>query len=349
MPFNTPTLEQSISAIQADINSLTGGDATLPRGLLPALARALGGAVDGLHGHIDFIGRQIPYDRAEDDLLRRYASIWGIFQSPPTAGAGVVTFTGTAGLVVSARTLMTRTDGVQYSLTNDVVLTAIGGVGTVVCTSLGVATNMAGNGTLTLVNPVEGVSSTVTIGAAGLGGGADVESIDSLLARLLLRIQQPPMGGSEADFVSWTLAVPGVTRAWCLPALMGAGTVGVTFMMDGRDNPIPLATDVAIVQAALDTVRPVAAPTFVVAPVPVPLNPIIHLMPDSLTARAAVQARLSAMLAVQATPGATIKLTHIQQAIGAAAGVDDYTLVNPAANVAVGATGMAVLGTITWS
>jgi len=349
MPFSTPALADTISAIQADISTRLGGaDATLPRGFLPALARAQGGAVDGLYGFIEYLGRQIPYDRADEDLLRRWAAIWGVLSTPPTAASGQGLFSGTSGSVVpAANTLLTRDDGVQYALTADVVLAAGVGAGTLLCTSVGAATNLAGGTTLTLVSPVPGVSGTVTVGPAGLGGGADVEGVDSLRSRLLMRIQQPPMGGSAADFVRWVLAVPGVTRAWCLPSLMGAGTVGVTFMMDGRDNPIPLPADVAAVQAAVDAVRPVAAPTFYVAPVAVPLNPIIHLMPDSLAARAAVQARLTALLAIQA-PGATAKLTHVQQAIGAAAGVDDYVLVSPIASLPVGATQIVTLGAITW-
>ena len=62
-------------------------------------------------------------------------------------------------------------------------------------------------------------------------GGVEAENDDDLRARILQRIQNPPMGGAQADYVTWALAVPGVTRAWAAPE-QGIGTITVRFLMD---------------------------------------------------------------------------------------------------------------------
>ena len=78
---------------------------------------------------------------------------------------------------------------------------------------------------LTLDSPIVGVNASANVTAGALTGGADAEDDDSLRARLLARIKEPPQGGSKADYVTWALEVPGVTRAWCYPEEMGDGTV----------------------------------------------------------------------------------------------------------------------------
>ena len=45
--------------------------------------------------------------------------------------------------------------------------------------------------------------------------------------------------GDNDDYVAWATEVPGVTRAWCSPNGMGAGTVVVRFVRDDDDDPIP--------------------------------------------------------------------------------------------------------------
>ncbi len=350
MTYSVPTLKETIASVQSDIATrLSGADATPPRSMLYVLARVQAGANDDLNAYITDLARQIPWDNADDDLLIRWAAIWKIYRENPTGAAGPVNFSGTAGKIVPADTLLARADGIQYKLVADLVLTDGTGTGTVKCTSVGAVTTTDANTPLTLVSSVSGVSSNATVGSDGLGGGGDIESYDSVRARLLARVQDPPMGGSEADFIKWAKSVAGVTHVWVLPGWMGTGTVGITFMMDGRSNPIPLASDVALVQAAIDAERPVTGATFVFAPSPLPLNPVITLAPDSTAARTAVTAQLAALLASEATAKCcTLLLTHIQTAISTAAGVTDYTLASPTANVITVAGQISTLGTPTW-
>ena len=349
MPITTPdlpTISQSVASAIA--TRLPGADATPPRSALGVLAKVLAGAVDGLYGAIQTVGSEIIYDTASADYLVRWASIWGLTQNPPTSATGLVTFTG-SGPTVPAGTILARADGVQYILAGTVTLTGNTGSGTVTCVSAGSVTNTAAGGTLTLTSPVSGIASTATVGSGGLSAGADLETTEALLGRLMLRLKQTPQGGSSADFVEWAMGVPGVTRVWVYPAWQGVGTVGVFFMCDGRSNPIPQAADVAAVQAAINAMAPVTCQTFVLAPTPVPLNFTIHLNPASPANQTAVQTQLASLIANQCVPGGTLYLSHIWAAISAAAGEVDFTLASPTANVVSAAGSIGTMGAITWA
>jgi len=363
MPIAVPTLAQTSQSVALAIATrLQGADATPPRSVLAVIGKVLSGGVDSLYGAIQQVAANIIYDTAELAYLVRWAGFWGIFREAPTSATGQVTFTG-PGPLVPENTIAARGDGLRYLLGAAVTQASGSGTGTVTCISAGAVTNTAAGGTLTLTSPVPGIASTVTVGPGGLAGGNDLESIDSLLARLLLRIRETPQGGSQGDYEEWAMAVPGVTRVWVYQWWLGTGTVGITFMMDGRANPIPQAADVAAVQAAINAARPVGAPTFVFAPTGAPFNPTIHLNPTSAAIQAAVEANLASLIANQCTPGGNylvngvptagglLYYSHINAAISAAAGEIDFTLELPAfgCNVQTGPGIITTMGTITWA
>lgn len=181
-----------------------------------------------------------------------------------------------------------------------------------------------------------------------VSGGADIEADDDLRDRLLARIQAPPHGGNAADYEAWALQVPGVTRAWVYRHHMGAGTVGLAFVCDGRTDIVPTGAEVAAMAAHIDTLRPVTATVVVFAPVAAPLALTIRLNPDSAATRAAVSAELRDFLAREAVPGGTLYLSRLREAISQAAGEYRHELVAPAADVVSPAGRIATLGVITW-
>ena len=72
-------------------------------------------------------------------------------------------------------------------------------------------------------------------------------------------------------------------------------------------NGFPLSADVAAVQNYLNTVRPVTADVFVVAPIPQAVNfTITNLVGDTSALRAAIAVSVSAMLLKKAAPAYAI-------------------------------------------
>jgi uncharacterized phage protein gp47/JayE len=162
-------------------------------------------------------------------------------------------------------------------------------------------------------------------------GGADIETDDDLRVRVLERIQQPPMGGSEEDYVHWALEVSGVTRAWAEANAMGVGTVSIRFMMDivrVNNNGVPLAEDVLMVSEWIDAKRPVAVKDcFTLAPIPFPIDMHISgLATDNAATRASIEDEMRTMFLEQAYPGATIYRSWVDSAITNAMGEAHHEL-----------------------
>lgn len=350
MPFERPTLTELINRAAADIEvELPGTDARLRRSNLGVLARVQAAGAHGLHGHLQWLARQLMIDTCDADYLDRYGAIWGVVRTPAQFAQGPVTLTGTNGSVVPAGTTLQRANGQVYATVAEVTIASGTATPTVAANTAGAEGNALEGSPLSLVSPVAGVNANAVAGSGGLVGGADSEADDALRARLLQRLQQPPKGGAATDYVAWALSVPGVTRAWCYPLEGGPGTVTVRFMRDNdTPSPIPSAGEVSAVQAVIDELRPVTANVTVAAPTAAALNFTIHVSPDTSEVRAAVEASLRDLIFREAEPGGTLLLSHIREAISGAAGEADSVVSAPAANVVAAAGAISTMGTITW-
>lgn len=350
MTFARPTLSQLIDRSKSDISSRLQTGPLLPRSVLGVLATVHAGALHQLYGYLDYIARQIIVDTADSEYLSRWASIWGIIRNPATYATGNITFTGSVGSVIPSGTRVQRVDGVEFDTTAELTLVSSSGSVAAKAVSAGAASNTDVAVSLSVTSPVSGVDSTAVVAAGGLAGGADEESDDSLRVRLVARIQQPPHGGADFDYVAWAKEITGVTRAWCYPLYLGPGTVGVAIVTDDAvDGPIADSQVVDDVQDHIDALRPVTADVTVFTPVAVEMDPEIVLTPDNATVRAAVTAELKDMLRRDAEPGGTVYLSRIREAISIAAGESNHELVSPTDDVTVSTGELLTLGTITWS
>lgn len=349
MSFNRPTLSALIERIRADIDSrLPGADSKLPASVLDVLARSYAGAASGLYGYVDWLARQILPDTAESELLGRHAAIWGLTRKAAVGASGTVALTGTQGTAVPVGTALVRDDDVEFRTTAAINL----GLGTtsvaVEEVSGGVEGNTAVGTTLRFVAPIAGVNSGAIVEAPGISGGAPEEDDEALRARLLARIRTPPNGGSAGDYEQWALEVPEVTRAWVFPGWMGVGTVGVTFVLDGRPDILPTLDDIAAVEAWIDPRRAVTANVVVFAPEPFEIDVRLKIAPDTVATRAAVEAELADFFTRDAEPGGTIHLSRLREAVSIAAGEIWHDLELPSQSITAPAGSLPVLGEVDW-
>jgi uncharacterized phage protein gp47/JayE len=348
MPFSRPTLNTLLDQTAGEMESrLPGVLARVRRSLAGVLARVVAGAVWALYGYAEWLDRQKWPDLSEAEYLDWHGGRWGIVRKEAAGATGVIQFSGVEGAVVPVATVTQRADGVQYSTTAEGIIA--GGQALVPAQALvaGQAGNAALNTALNLANPIAGVNAGAIVSTA-FSGGSEIEADEDYRARILARIRQPPQGGSDDDYVAWALEVAGVTRAWVYPQEQGAGTVVLRFVRDDDASPIPDAGEVATVQTYVDALRPVTAQLYVVAPVAVPVNFTLTVQPNTAAVKAAVEAELRALLLRDAQPGATLKISHVREAISIAAGEDDYVLTAPAADVVMAAGQMATMGVVTW-
>jgi len=350
MPWSTPTLKEVRSIVRDNIRgSLPGADANVPNSVLRVLSDAQGGLCHLNLQYIDWLALQLLPDTAETEWLDRHGDIW-LVNSDGTLGRkqatfahGTVEFTGTDGTIVPLATVLQA--GGNYETTAEVTIGSGPTPAPIRALDPGIAGNLDAGTTMSCAVP--GVASAIVVEVTG---GVDTENDDDLRARILHRIRNPAMGGSAADYVTWALAVPGVTRAWAA-AEQGPGTITVRFLMDelrASDDGWPTPTDVIAVDDYIDLMRPVTVKdSYVVAPIKQFIDiTIINLVPDVETVGGSIEASLRAMLHEMAAPGQTIYAAWVSYAIMNATGVQSFTLVTDDDYVMPSLGHMAVLGNI---
>ena len=347
MPWITPTLRQwRQQSRDYVVSQLPTGGVLLPNSPLRVMADNSASLSYQQMLYLNWLALQFLPDTAEDAWLNRFAAIWlpNNGRKAASYASGSISVTGVAGVILPAGSIYsapTSAGTVQLQTTAAVTVSAQATPVAVVSLAAGAISNLDAGAlvSLTAGPPGGGVDGTGTVIA--LGGGADAETDAQLRARVLNRIQQPPMGGDGNDYVQWAEIVPGVTRAWCSPLEMGVGTVTVRFMMDSlraANGGFPTPVDVAEVQSYINTRRPVTAiDAFVVAPVPEPINfTLSSLNNKSASTLQNIEASVSAMLLALGAPAfslngvsqpaQTIYAAWINDAVYQATGVKYFDL-----------------------
>lgn len=343
MSWDRPTLKNLHSRISSDISArLLDGGTILTRSVLAALAKVWAGACHGMYAFFAWLYPQVFVDTAEAEFMARWAAVWNIERKPAAAAVGSLLVSGVDGKILPAGMLyINNATQQQYSVISDVLIASGWGVATVTAVESGSAGNLAAGAELALIAPVGGIVSAAVVQAAedgaGISGGADEESDDSLRARVLERLRKPPRGGSVADYVRWAKEVPGITRAWCYPLMLGPGSVGLCVVTDDADTgPIPTAEVVARVAAYIETVRPASMEGVdVFAPEPLEVTVRLKITPDTEALRMAVLRELADLFAREGEPGAIIYRSHIAEAVSLTADELDHDLIAPSTNIEV--------------
>lgn len=345
-----PTLEDMQGRAEAEINArLPGADSRLKWNNLSVLAWVLAGATHEMFGFLDGIATQAMPDQATGQQLDRHAAWRGVPRKPPSAATGTLFAQGTDGAVIPAGARLVRADAVEFTVeAPGATIIAEAASLTIRATEPGGAGNSLPGQALRFVNSYAGIAPTATVGPDGLGGGADLESDESLRTRLRAREQQGAETGRLQDYVAWAREVPGVTRAWATSP--SACLVQLVFVMDGSyPDGIPLPQDEQIVADHIDAKRPPGVLVNVRAPDPLPVDFVIaSLKPDDPPVRAAIEAELHDMILRDGALGTPILVSHVREAISIAAGEYDHHPLQPVADIPVGPYQLPIFGSITW-
>lgn len=352
MSYKIPTPAQINKRLTAEAVAATGNQNAALAGTAENMhVRVATIASYEIYRYISFLSLQILPVKSAKEFLARHASFWlGEAHKAASSAIGSVDIIGTAGVTIPAGTLVTRADGYIYTFDDDAVIAGDGTiVGNVTALTTGLITNCNGGIVLTLSAPIIGVE-TITVSDDGIGGGADIESDDYLYGRIAERVQSPPQGGADHDYVRWAKEVSGVTRAWTSPNHYGLGTVGVVFVMDNKEDIIPTVPEIALVQNHIDTVYPLTADVTVFAPITETVDFEIALNPNTVAVQQAVQAELQGFFKRESSAkGVTLYLSRISEAISIGAGENYHALITPVANLSFAFGTLPVLGDITWS
>lgn len=349
MPLARPTIAERVDRTEKELAGRLGLGTLIPRGPLAALARVIAGACHLESGRIAYEVRQIWPNTADATNLDSWGSLLSEPRKVAVAATGNVVFAGSNGTVIPLGATVQRADGQSFRSTATVTIVGGAAIVPVIAIVAGVAGNTTASTTMQLTSTVVGTVTSVIVDSSGLDLGADQESDENFRRRLVQRFSQAPGAGTIEDYERWALEVPGVTRAWVLPANQGAGTVGLTFVLD--DDPvsiIPSATKVAEMQAYILARRPEPTAFLAFAPTLVSVNFTIHVVPDTTDVRTAVADSLQTLFESEGGPSRTIPLSHLREAISLAPGETDHVLSVPAGDLVLGGGQIPVVGTITW-
>lgn len=368
MAWTTPTLRELVTRVmRAFTGKLQGADAALARNNLSPTAKVIAGEFSNLHQRLAWAADQKFILTCAPELLDRH----GAEMKPPVPrkeaaqakGGVVMTASGPASLATGA--ILSRSDGVTFTVDAGVTLAGAGSATVQVTAALAGANGATAAGSALTASAGLTGSATFAVDAGGLGGAADREGHQAYKSRLLLAKAFPEHAGAPADWLKYTLAVPGVTRAFIDPLGAGRATVVVYPFFDlTRPNGIPLESDRLAVLNALRSAGPGAGKAVVRIPQAVPVDySIDDLTPDTPEVRAAVVAEVATTffrnsrvagwsvrhpsMPFLATP-AGFSRSWIWQAIANATGEESHVLVTPAANITLSPGQTAVPGTPTF-
>lgn len=372
-----PSLSEIIETILADAGALLPGvDVRLQRSIVEVVLVAQSGALHGAYGYLQQIADDIFPDTATAAALDRWAAIFGLTRGSATFAQGWVGALGTISSSIPVGTILRRADGREYEVQNSGFLadgteivtgggaaswTAIGlgGVGWAIpvrAVESGASANTPPASTLSFVSPIASVPPIVSV-LLGVEGAVDSEPDAALRQRLLDRLQNPPQGGTAAEYEAWTLgastADDPITRAFVRSPAAGSNVVTVYVVDDGGGIPSarpPTPTAQAITNAtdAIDERRPLSADRNVLAPTFVAMNITVDLSPDTPETRTAIENEIDAFLIDNHEPGQEVPLSILQAAVSRAAGGGDARITVPTANFTPAPAELLYRGTITW-
>ena len=327
--------------------------AAVPAVLRGPLSAAWGRACHGQHGFLEWIDKQCSPLTCELERLYDWAALYGVDRLAATPAGGTVLATGTPGSPILADTLLRGQNGFDYTVLAAVTLVAGNTPVAVRCLSTGSATNLSAGMTLTTVDPVLGVSSTLTVDAAGLTGGAAEESLEDWRVRVAdewrVMVTRGGRSGKADDYRFWSKAAhPSVSGALVQPNVLGMGSVIVRPICNELTDRLPTSAVLTAVSDYLTAIAPATADWRVVSPLVKRVNITIDLLPgyDSLANRDAIQAALAALVLSESSETSVLAMAEIDAAIATV--TQQYTRLAPLADLTVGPGELFVLNPVLW-
>lgn len=173
----------------------------------------------------------------------------GVIRKLGQNATGQVTFSGADNSVISAGTIVQTDGGLQYTTNTDAIISSGNATVNIEAVDKGSTYNVPAGAITILPVVINGVTSVTNV--SSITGGADDETDDELLSRLLQKVSNPPSSGNKGDYERWAKEITGVSYVKVLPLVDGPGTVKLVI---AGENGQPL--DSTIIQAVKNHIDP---------------------------------------------------------------------------------------------
>lgn len=260
-PYEIPTVESIANAILSEYEANTGETVPLlKKAVIKILAYAFAGVVVLLWNFGAWQYLQIFVQTSELEALKRWGSLVGIEYQIGDKAVLTADITGaTAATITTEVSYLSETSGQVYQVQSPETVVGGNATVTIICLSSGSIGNLTNGEVIKITNPFTGVPDTAII-ASTVNVGSEDEDIELYRERVLARYQNPPQGGSAADYLQWGIEVPeiidifpyvftpGIVRIY--PVQQGSGTDRIP---TGSVSPNPFPNYVAGLEQPLTT------------------------------------------------------------------------------------------------
>ena len=332
MPYEAPPFDAIRSRVLRDIRSqLPDADITSDSDN-HVRASSVAAVAEGIHQQAAWTARQIFPDSADFEELKRHAETRAVYAKSATASGGSLAVTGKAGGAVGVGLKVRHiASGTLFSTVVAITIPA-SGYAVVAVTSDETGADLNGlEGACTFISPPLNVDGACALAATV--GGTDDEKQESLLARYLDVLRNPPSGGNDADYRRWALAVDGVSTVLILPKRRGGNSVDVVITSAGGPSSLSV---IAACQAYINSVAPAGADVWVFTPVVITVDVSARLKLSTGYQLAALQSPAATAVATVIDPLKPLETLYRQRVIAAISGlpgVVDLELDSPSANI----------------
>lgn len=254
-------------------------------------SRVVGGFAAGVYADQRAISNDpFPQSARHEGLGKLLAMFLNRDFISPQASDGNAAVTGTPGSVLSVGLQLSYLpNGNSYQVVSNVTIPS-GGVALVPVQSVGTgqSQNLLSGAPLTIASPPAGINGNA-VASGNIADGRDMETDPEAATAILTFIQSPVSGGTATDYKQWAAqADPTVVAASVNRFAFGLGTVeviitaGTTDIDTALNNGDPVILEpsdalVAIVQAYIDTKRPVTDCVQVVGPTGINVNVTVNV------------------------------------------------------------------------
>jgi uncharacterized phage protein gp47/JayE len=313
-------------------------DKTPRYNLLKVFANIDAGIYHELLGDLDFLSRQLFPDTATGAYLREHWSS----RTPPlyaVPASGEVVLSGLPNKAIPAGIVFKSAGGEVYYTEAAYRLDAEGeALARVKSQNSGLAANLDAGQELNIISSIPaGVNSKAVVAEGGITGGADAESDEEYLVRVLMQLRNPARYGKSGDFALWAAdSSPEVSAAW---EYKNFGVFGALLIQVISGNQTEGVSPVANLEAVKSYINENAPPVMfdVRTPEIVCLNPAITLpvLEDNQHNRDLAAARMQAYLQIIARPGAHVTAGALRTAV-----IDGVDITDAAVTLNGDATGI---------
>lgn len=344
------TIEEIYEEMLSAFRTGTGAEASAVSDLSVRLY-AVAAQVYGLYAQAEWLSKQCFPQSAQGEWLDRHATLRGLERREAVKARGVLRFSvpapAAADLTVPAGTVCATAGLARFETTEEAVLEAGQTSVAVPAQALepGSAGNVGAGSILVMAAPPVGIGSCVN--PEPFSGGADAETDEALRQRVLDTYRRMPNGANAAFYEQTALSFDRVAACTVLPRSRGRGTVDVVV---STAEGVPDAELVAQLQDHFEQRREIAVDVQVVDPtvknVDISISVTAAEGEDPDQVKADVEQALRDFFSGERL-GKDVLLAQLGQLVFSLAGVANCKLTVPAADVAVAAGELPVLGALT--